>query len=174
MLKEIDGYYVAAQARLLRQVRNRTILVVEGPSDAKVFRRFVDDSACEIEVGFGKSNVCEAMDLLEDEGFPGVIGVIDADFDRITGTTYGLENLCVTDGHDLDLMIFLSSSLERYIEEFGDRVRIEKQFRDIAAVRAKIIDCCLPLAYCRLVSECRKLRLRFSDVRHDGLGCANS
>jgi len=34
----------------------------------------------------------EALDLLEDEGFEGVVAVVDADFDRLRGTTYRLKN----------------------------------------------------------------------------------
>src|SRR6266446_4329608 len=106
MRKEIDGHYVAAQIRLMRQVWKGSFLLLEGSTDAKVFDRFIDGSRCQIEIGFGKPNVHDAIELLEDEGFPGVVGVIDADFDRLTGTTYSLDNLCITDVHDLDFMIF--------------------------------------------------------------------
>src|SRR4051812_13829970 len=100
MRNQIDGHYMAAQIRLMRQVWKGTILLVEGPTDAKVFDRFVDSTACRVEVGFGKANVRDAIDLLEDEGFRGVVGVIDADFDHLMGVDYRLENLCVTDVHD--------------------------------------------------------------------------
>jgi hypothetical protein len=171
MLREIDGHYVAAEIRFLRQVSKGTILVVEGQNDAKVFKRFIDTVSCELEIAFGKRNVCEALDLLEDEGFPGVVGVIDSDFDRLTGTSWGLKNLCVTDVHDLDLMIFLSPALERYLEEYGDVARIKERFEGVAAVRMTIIGTCLPIACCRLASERRKLRLRFSGLKHEELVC---
>jgi hypothetical protein len=44
--------------------------LVEGETDARLFDRFVDSSGCQIEIGLGKRNVLEALDLLEDEGFP--------------------------------------------------------------------------------------------------------
>src|SRR5437762_12578558 len=93
----------------------REPLVLEGETDAKVFGNFIDDTACQIEIAFGKANLCSALDLLEDEGFSGVLGIVDADFDRITGETYALEGLCVTDLHDLDLVIFASTSFDRYL-----------------------------------------------------------
>ncbi len=170
MIAQIDGAYVAAQIRLIRQVQKGTILLLEGSTDAKVFDQFIDRSVCEIEIGFGKPNVLDAIDLLEDEGFQGVVGVVDADFDRLTGTTYSLDNLCVTDVHDLDLMIFLSPSFDRYIAEYGNKDRIENQFDgDLSRIRSKIIDCCLPLAHCRLASERRNLRLTFRELKHEEL-----
>ena len=120
MISQIDAHYVAAQIRLVRQADKRTVLVLEGETDAKVFDRFIDKEACDTEIAFGKKNVIEAIDLLEDEGFVGVIGIADADFDRLLGVEHGLENLCLTDCHDLDLTIFASPALERYIAEYAD------------------------------------------------------
>jgi hypothetical protein len=76
---------------------------LEGETDARAFDRFIDRAACDIEIGYGKANTLEALDLLEEEGFPGIVAVVDADFDRIRGKVYRLENLCITDLHDLDL-----------------------------------------------------------------------
>lgn len=170
MIDLIDGAYVAAQIRLVRQVRRGTILLLEGHTDAKLLGRFTNPDTCEIEIGFGKANVIEAIDLLEDEGFQGIVGVVDADFDRLTNVTHSLDNLCVTDVHDLDLMIFLSPSLDRYVAEHGNQERIKKDFLgDLSAIRSKIIDCCLPLSHCRLASSRRKLMLRFNGLKHDEL-----
>jgi hypothetical protein len=170
MLKEVDGAYIAAQIRLLRQVQKGTILILEGETDAKALDSFIDGSTCEIEIAFGKPNVLEALDLLEDEGFPGVVGVVDADFDQLSGTTHSLDNLCVTDVHDLDMMIFKSSAFDKYVAEHGNEDRIATGFQgDSSTVRLKIIECCLPLAYCRLASERRNLRLRFAGLKHEDL-----
>ncbi len=102
MINNIDGFYIAAQIRLIRQVRKGTVLILEGDSDGKVFDRFIDTTSCDIEVAFGKKNVLDALDLLEDEGFPGVVALVDSDFDRILELKSTLVNLCVTDQHDLD------------------------------------------------------------------------
>src|SRR5260370_5803223 len=120
MIEHIDGPYVAAQIRLTRQIHKGTILLLEGSTDARVFHRFIDRASCDIEISYGKQNALAALDLLEDEGFPGVVAVVDADFDRIRGTTYSLENLCSTDLHDLDLTIFASAAFDRYVVEHAD------------------------------------------------------
>jgi hypothetical protein len=90
MIKAIDGYYVAAQIRMLRQVHKGTVLILEGETDARIFDRFIDLNACRIEIGCGKSNVLEALDLLEDEGFPGAGLRLAFDWEAMTDTTvYG-------------------------------------------------------------------------------------
>jgi Protein of unknown function (DUF4435) len=167
MIGQIDGYYVAAQIRMVRQVHKGTILILEGETDARVFARFIDCRSCDIEVGFGKKNVIEALDLLEEGGVPGVVAVIDADFDRLLGTTYRPENLCITDAHDLDLTIFLSAALDRYIAEYADVDLFKNKFKsDLWAVRDRVVNASLPLAYCRFTSEHRNLGLYFKDLKH--------
>jgi hypothetical protein len=168
MIGQIDAHYVAAQIRLVRQADKRTILVLEGETDARVFERLIDHTACDIEIGFGRKNVIEAMDLLEDEGFAGVVGVADADFDRLIGVQHNLENLCLTDCHDLDLTIFSSPALERYLAEYADPDLLEAKYKsDFQALRKAILVTSLELSFCRLVSERHGFRLYFKDLRHD-------
>jgi hypothetical protein len=168
MIGQIDAYYIAAQIRLVRQADKRTILVLEGETDARVFDRLIDHNACDIEIGFGRKNVIEAIDLLEDEGFVGVIGVADADFDRLIGKQHNLENLCLTDCHDLDLTIFSSPALERYMAEHADPELMEAEYKsDFRSLRTAILVSSLELSFCRLVSERDGLRLYFKDLRHD-------
>jgi hypothetical protein len=168
MIGHIDGWYVAAQIRLLRQRHKGTILLVEGETDARVFEKFIDSAACDIEIGFGKKNALEALDLLEEEGFPGVTAIVDADFDRILGKKYELDNLCLTDMHDLDLTIFASKALERYVGEHGDKDLIGRNFgNDYTTIRERILAASLPLAYCRYASEWKELNIYFKDLRHD-------
>lgn len=153
---------------MLRHSDKRSILLLEGDKDARVFERFIDSSACDIEIGFGKQNVLGALDLLEEEGFQGAIGIIDADFDRLLGATYAIENVCVTDVHDLDLMIFGSLALDRYLREHVDRDLFGKLYQsDIDLLRSEILSKSLRLAYCRFVSERDGLRIYFKDLRHD-------
>lgn len=168
MIGQIDAHYVAAQIRLVRQTHKGAILLLEGDTDNKAFEKFIDPNMCEIEIGFGKKNVLGALDLLEEGGFPGIVAVVDADFDRIHGTTYQLENLCITDAHDLDLTIFRSTALDRYLNEYCDRRNYETTFGSNAdRVREQLIIASLPIARCRLASEVSGLRLYFQDFQLD-------
>ncbi len=166
MIKYIDGFHIAAEVRLLRQLHKGAILIVEGGDDAKVFDRFIDTTLCKTQVAFGKTNVLDALDQLEDEGFRGVLAVVDADFDRLLGVSYPLDNLCVTEAHDMDLMIFGSTALARYLCEHADDGLFQRNFNgDLNAVRKSVLDACRPIACCRLASERANLRLNFKDLR---------
>lgn len=170
MIRQIDGAYIAAQVRLVRQLHRGSILILEGERDAAVFEELVGKDCCDIEIGFGKANVVDALDRLEDEGFPGVVGIIDADFHRLIAKQYHLENLLLTDKHDLDLTIFASKAFDKYIREHADKRLCEEVFSaDLVAVRDRVLKAALPLSCCRLVSEFRRLRLNFNDLRLDEL-----
>jgi hypothetical protein len=170
MIKHIDGAYIAAQIRFVRQVHKGAILILEGETDGRVFANFIDSSKCEIEIAFGKANLLDAVDRLEEEGFPGVVAVADADFDRLLPKTYTFESFCLTDKHDLDLTIFASAALDKYILQYSDRRLCEKYFNgDVLAIRDKIMEAALPFAYCRLASERHDLGIYFKNLKHDEL-----
>jgi hypothetical protein len=165
MIAHIDGYYVAAQIRLIRQTHRGSILLLEGEKDDRVFRRLTDES-CDIEVGFGRAQVIEALDLLEEDGFGGVVAVIDADFDRIIGASYNLENLCLTDCHDLDITIFMSPALDRFIAEYADPNLFNSVMKgDVDDLRSRLLNAAIELSCCRLASHRHSLRIYFKDVR---------
>jgi hypothetical protein len=84
------------------------------------------------------------------------------------GRTYDLENLCVTDVHDLDLTIFTTSALDRYLAEHADQDLMKREFKsNVPALRERLLGAALPVAYCRFVSEDRGLRLYFKDLAHE-------
>lgn len=168
MIKHLDGAYFAAEVRFTRQIHKGAVLLLEGASDAKALGKFLDKNKCEIEICFCKKSVLDALDLLEDEGFPGVIAIVDADFDRITNTRHKLENLCLTDAHDLDLTIFMTAALQSYLDEHADPELIEKNFQNnLLSVRGLIMEKCTPLACGRLASERRNLRIYFKNLEHE-------
>jgi 5S rRNA maturation endonuclease (ribonuclease M5) len=71
MPMKLEAWDIAAQVRLERQIHKGAFLIVEGPNDDKVLSRFSHDQRCSIVIAFGKPNVVGALDLLEEEGFPG-------------------------------------------------------------------------------------------------------
>src|SRR5262245_4711315 len=103
MFEEIDGWTLAAQIRMERQIHKGAILIVEGPNDDRTLRNFLAADQCSIVIAFGKETGIEALKLLEDEGFPGVVCIVDADFDALVGKLYDCDSLISTDEHDLDM-----------------------------------------------------------------------
>jgi hypothetical protein len=166
MIDQVDKFYVAAQIRMLRSADKRAILVLEGETDEKALGRFVDRGSCDIEIAFGKSNLLGAFDLLEEEGFPGIVGIIDADFDRIAGQEVLLENICMTDFHDLDLTIFSTAALERYLAEHADKEALQA-LGGFSDIREFLLNAAFPLSCCRYVNERDGHRLYFKDLRYE-------
>lgn len=166
MISQIDEFYVAAQIRMLRSADKRTILVLEGENDEKALGRFVDPTACDVEIAFGKPNLLGAFDLLEEEGFRGIIGIVDADFDRVIGVQMSLENICVTDYHDLDLTIFSTAALERYLLEHADSEAVSS-LGGCSGVRELLLGSAVPLSCSRYISDRDGHRLYFKDIKYE-------
>ena len=78
-----------------------SFLIVEGRDDRLFFQRFIEVGSCVIQVARNKQTVCEVIRILEANQFSGVVGVIDADFDRIEGSDWQSENLIAYDANDL-------------------------------------------------------------------------
>src|SRR6267378_656553 len=95
--------FIANEIRLKRSHHPGAFLVLEGRDDRLLNEVLTDRGACQIVVGEGKERVLDIVSILEHDGFPGVLGLVDADFDRINGVAYG-PNVVVTDGHDLESM----------------------------------------------------------------------
>ncbi len=167
MREHIDGHYIAAEVRLFRQKHKGTIVLLEGEGDAKVFDEFINTEYSQSQVSYGKQNAICALQLLEDEGFPGILAIVDADLDRVLGVTYDCDNLFYCDTHDLDLMLFRSDALRKYLSHCADAALLEKNFGGIDKFRSAILTAILPLAYCRLTNERMKLEMDFKRLRLD-------
>src|SRR5260370_34329195 len=62
-----------------------SFLIVEGETDKKFYKTFVDSNKCQITIAEGKDNVREVLSILEKDNFPGILAIADADFDVLEG-----------------------------------------------------------------------------------------
>ena len=154
---------IANTIRQKREAHEGCFLVVEGRDDRLFFEQFTDAAACHIQVAEGKEKVVEVIRILEDDNFPGVVGVIDADFDRIEGHKRGSTNLILLETHDLEALLIQSPALDRVLVEFGSREKIETFGRDI---RETLIEAALPIGCLRLHSRRTELRLQFQGLKY--------
>jgi hypothetical protein len=154
---------VANELRLWRAVHKGAFLLLEGRDDRLFYEKFVDGMACKIKVVENKANVCEIVRILEAEDFPGILGIVDADFDLIEGRAVSSENLVFGDSHDLEGMLIRSPALGGILIEFGSSSKIERFGRDI---RTAILRAAYPVACLRLYSERSGGMLWFSGLSH--------
>ncbi|MEC4813496.1 MAG: DUF4435 domain-containing protein, partial [Scytonema sp. PMC 1069.18] len=87
--------------RLQRSTYSGNFLLVEGTSDKTFYERFVDKLACKLVSVSGKPSskqrVIEVLKILEKSSFPGILAIVDADFDRLETSSYSSPNLFRTD-----------------------------------------------------------------------------
>jgi hypothetical protein len=102
--------------------------------------------------------VLETMRILDDDGFQGALGLVDADFDRVQGKTETNPNVIMPNGHDLDTMLVFSPALNRVLIEVGSSDKIGRFGQNVLEA---LIERALPVAYLRLHSLRTRLGLKF-------------
>jgi hypothetical protein len=105
MIENLTGEDVAAEIKMLRTKSSGAIAIVEGDYDELIFRKFFDVTLCAIFPAYGKQNAIDAIKILDTEGVRGVIVLVDADFDRLNGSTPDSSNVFLTDNHDIEIMM---------------------------------------------------------------------
>lgn len=114
-----DGKSVASSVVMLRDDDpHRTILILEGSDDKRVFDNLINEDDCVIEVGYKKQNVCDAVELLNlrSKLYPeldGYLGIVDSDFEEFDDQgSCEHTNILKTDCHDLEYMLLDSTALD--------------------------------------------------------------
>ena len=117
---------IEAEIIMNRQVHKGSFLLVEGSDDSKFWSERIAKGDCEIVIAKGKSNLVGAIEKLDSRQFPGILGVIDDDFDSLEQCQHCSVNLVATDAHDLECLLLRSQALESVLGELGDPVKIKR------------------------------------------------
>ena len=153
----IDPPTLAAQIRMERQKHKGSFLLVEGSTDAKRIDKFVDKVRCSVVNCYGKSNVIETIDLMQDVGLEDSIGLVDADFDRLRSKALAVEGVIVSTFHDFDLDNALTGVIDRYLMEVADEAKLAAKGGPRPCVE-RLMHSIKPLSTLRYANELRKLR----------------
>jgi hypothetical protein len=121
-----------------RQVYAGAIVLVEGDSDSRYFSNIY---RCKVVFADGKSNALSVLDILEGEGYSGIVCIVDADFWHLDGNIPKKDNVLITDTHDLETMMLQTQAFDKLISEYKSSI-----------------------GYLRWVSERLKLKLDFKDL----------
>lgn len=114
----------AAMKNTVGMLRNydasMTILVLEGDSDAHTLKHCLDREIVKVVIANGKKTVIEAVEFSDEQSFPGVLGIVDADFVDLVEIRSSSPNVFYTDLYDLDAMVFFAGTpIDHCIEAFG-------------------------------------------------------
>lgn len=153
---------MANDIRMKRSLDPRTILLLEGTSDMRVFEKFINPENCKLVDSNGKDNALSILKLLKESGeFKGLLAIVDSDFEYIQNSGLNLiPNLFLTDNHDIETMIISSNAFERLIEEFGETRKI---CAFCECLKISLLERALPIGYLRWMSYKDNLELSFNE-----------
>jgi len=145
-----------------------SFLLLEGSTDIKRFSKFINSTACSTVNSYGRENALKALDLLDDEGFEGVLAIVDADFDRVVKSLWLHEAVIYSESHDLDLDWAQPEVVGRYLTEVGDPKK-SILFGSTESIIAVLVEGLRPVSVARLLNKRGTIRHKLSDV--DIMGC---
>ena len=160
-MKNRRAVEIANEVRFLQNERLTSIFIVEGRDDRLLMEKFINPDMCRIVVAEGKAKVEKVIQILDDEPRVGVLGMVDADFDRITGRPGISRNIVMPDGHDIESMMIRSDAIESVLIEFGSGEKI-KAFEN--SVFESIDRIAQHIGCLRLYSMRSSLNLKFSSM----------
>lgn len=124
MRKYIDYTDKKNEIRLLFKhplYKDKIIIVVEGTSDIRLFRDIINYSWVKLESIDGKKELVKLMKDLHLEFPEKILGICDADHDRLVENIENREtySVYITDFHDAEIMVLNSPALESFVSEYG-------------------------------------------------------
>ena len=99
--------------------RGKTLVLVEGDSDIRLFRKLFDADHCKVEnIPGGKFKLEDCVEELI-RSYPLVIGIRDADFEHLKSSSYSKSNMFLTDYHDIEVtMLAQKEILHAFLFEY--------------------------------------------------------
>ena len=154
-MKEFQsGEDVFNEVGMLRTVFPGTVLLLEGSSDCSVIDNFIDADKCKSIPANGKPNVIDAVGLASKYSIKGVLGIVDADFDRAANRPMPAGDICVTDCHDLEVTILSTGVFSRLARQYCDPQKLSRLL--VATKHNSLLDavleCAATVGYLRWVS----------------------
>jgi hypothetical protein len=165
--RELTAEIIANQIRLERaSTPSATVVLIEGGSDARLFKRFLNPAYVTLVVCFDRGKLERVLDLLVASGFAGLVAIADPDFDQILGILPTSANVCWTDNNDAETMI-LPTVIDKLLGEYGTQDRINA---NRAATGKDPIDILIEeasrLGATRLVNKRDSLGLKFEGMTY--------
>lgn len=150
--------------------KGKSTLMVEGTSDSNVFLLMIDSSKCRMIISEGKDNVLAAMEIIRRRTYPGVLAIVDADFDHLENRAWNLNDVAVTDTHDIETMMLSTSAFQKVLFRYGvgtfAKVQIDAEAFEKSAEELlnRLLSAGMRLGYLRWASKRHDLRIGFDQI----------
>lgn len=171
MQKYIKSQVIANEAMMLRKAHVDVILIVEGPSDCTLFKKFLSASLFRIVIAFSKDDALDAQKILIERGDEKTICIVDSDFWRIS-VIPELKKIELpdrtfyTDYHDIDNSMIKSDICFRSVMvEFSSAGKIAEQNKSFLEIRDEIIKESRNIGKIRLYNELTNSGIKFESLK---------
>jgi len=166
MIGDLTASDIANSISMMRSYHKGPIIVVEGVTDCRLFGKFVDRDEVKIIAAFSKDNVkrsiAEAWGKRNDRK---VIGILDADIDRLCGKTYA-PPLFLSDKRDLETMIMSTGALDDVLAEYSDPELLERFEKSYGSVGDVLARSAYPIGLLMFISVRGRMGLCFKNIDH--------
>ena len=127
--------------------KGKNIVLVEGPDDMTFYAHYINEEHVDFNVLKGCYYMPSILSLVNKDATLSerVIGIKDADFDRITGKTHSLPNFFLTDTHDWETMTLN--------EESEHNITIEALCRSEKGLFNKVMNDLISYSYLKLYNQ---------------------
>jgi hypothetical protein len=144
-------------------------LLVEGPDDERFWLPRVNPRTCQVRPMKGRKAALDQLALARREARPGLVAVLDADFDRLEGVLAEYPDVVWTDLHDLEGIFIASPALEKVLAETASRAKLRSaDGEDGAWVRDALLARAVPIGRLRWHSAKQRLDLIFRKREPEG------
>ena len=125
MITHLTPNTPANDARMRRALFKGVFLYVEGPSDERFYRKFLEPNECQVIICHGRPNVRDVCHILELASFKGAIGIIDADFNHLEGKSTGVSSVFQTDMHDCESFMLSTAAFDTLMLEIATPEKVK-------------------------------------------------
>ncbi|OBX56474.1 hypothetical protein A9Z61_11935 [Moraxella osloensis] len=143
----------------------KNLAFLEGDTDVRLFRNFVDCNKTWLYDCDGKTNVSKFLNDTPSDLIDKVIGIRDADFahmnDEIKSKIHS--KVLLTDYHDIEIMMISSDAFKKALNEIYTTQRKALAEQDIINLKNFILDSIKSIGLLRYVNELYNLNLKFKN-----------
>lgn len=172
--KELSAATIANQISLERQAVEQSVVLVEGGTDARYFRQYIDDEHASITVCHDRERAVLTLHLLKQRGIEGVLAIIDRDYNDFLGEDEKIidDDIIFTDENDLETSI-IPTCIHKIINEYGTKDRVDAFTQEVGDPLEFLLRESSKIGALRLVQKQRKIAIRFEGMTYQFASAAS-
>ena len=165
---ERDAGVILAEIRFLQNAQRKAILLVEGDTDSRFWKKFLIDEHYHLIPVNGKPNMLSLVARLDDLGSNDAVALLDCDFDRILDRLSSSKRVAYTHAHDLETELLASAALEVFVSNFMTLAASLRELENLKIVDGSVLNAlikrALPFGQLRLHNELSETKIGFDAI----------